>query len=84
MGLLDDDHLKEIQNIAKSKSKSGVVFTGGTAYPLKTNDFFPYADIQNGYWTGTTNNANKIFKKNCAYAINQSNLSSMCKLKTYI
>ena len=61
MGLLDDEHLKEIQNIAKSKSKSGVVFTGGTAYPLKTDDFFPYADIQNGYWTGTTNNANKIF-----------------------
>jgi hypothetical protein len=22
------------------------------AYPLKTDDFFPYADIKNGYWTG--------------------------------
>jgi len=28
---------------------------GGGAYPLKSDDFFPYADIRNGYWTGNLN-----------------------------
>jgi hypothetical protein len=24
----------------------------GVSYPVKQDDFFPYADIANGYWTG--------------------------------
>jgi len=30
----------------------GAIFPLGIQYPTKTDDFFPYADNLNSYWTG--------------------------------
>jgi hypothetical protein len=40
----------QCENLKVLKIKCDIL--EGVSYPVKQDDFFPYADIANGYWTG--------------------------------